>query len=322
MHDFIERVAQSEMFRRYEQAFAEVTGLALALRPADSRKLPFRGKARENRFCALMAENGATCARCLNAQETLFGKAHTEPAMLCCGNGLHEVAVPIEFGNEPIAFLRTGQVADHPATAADLERVEVALKELGMSRGRKQILEAFEQTPVVPMARLQGIIQLLKSFAELLSDRITDISMLDAHAEPFIVTRAKEFVLAHPSQHLSLHDVAAAINVSSFHLCKTFKTATGIHFTEFISRVRVEKARKLLLNPNLRMSEIAYDSGFQSITHFNRMFRRLLGISPTAFRARTMQWRATMPAGFHASKSEANLAVSKLAAPIRASAVP
>jgi len=63
-----------------------------------------------------------------------------------------------------------------------------------------------------------------------------------------------------------------------------FKKATGLHFTEYVSRVRIEKARNLLLNPNLRISEIAYDVGFQSLTHFNRVFKRVIGQSPTEYR--------------------------------------
>jgi AraC-like DNA-binding protein len=46
----------------------------------------------------------------------------------------------------------------------------------------------------------------------------------------------------------------------------------------------VEKARNLLLNPNLRISEIAYEVGFQSLTHFNRVFKKITGQSPTDYR--------------------------------------
>ena len=48
--------------------------------------------------------------------------------------------------------------------------------------------------------------------------------------------------------------------------------------------MRIEKSKNLLLNPNLRVSEIAYEVGFQSLTHFNRVFLRIVGRSPTAFR--------------------------------------
>jgi AraC-like DNA-binding protein len=74
------------------------------------------------------------------------------------------------------------------------------------------------------------------------------------------------------------------MHVSTFYFCKMFKKATGLTFTDYLSRVRVEKAKALLLNPHLRISEIAYDVGFQSLTHFNRMFRKIVGQSPTVYR--------------------------------------
>jgi len=55
-------------------------------------------------------------------------------------------------------------------------------------------------------------------------------------------------------------------------------------FTDYLGRVRVERAKNLLLNPHLRISEIAYAVGFQSLTHFNRVFQELTGESPTTFR--------------------------------------
>ena len=108
---------------------------------------------------------------------------------------------------------------------------------------------------------------------------------------------AKDTVLgfqraAEVADDLSLGGVARAVNMSSFYFCKMFKKATGVNFTDFLSRVRIEKAKNLLLNPNLRISEIAYEVGFQSLTHFNRMFKRILGLSPT-------EYREQLPAGAH-----------------------
>jgi AraC-like DNA-binding protein len=50
--------------------------------------------------------------------------------------------------------------------------------------------------------------------------------------------------------------------------------------------VRVEKVRNLLLNPHKRVSEAAYEAGFQSLSQFNRVFRRIAGESPTTYRER------------------------------------
>jgi len=79
---------------------------------------------------------------------------------------------------------------------------------------------------------------------------------------------------------------AKAAGASVFHFCKVFHKATGLRFTDYVARMRLEDARDRLLNPNLRISEIAYDVGFQSLTQFNRTFKRVFGQSPTEFRAR------------------------------------
>jgi AraC-like DNA-binding protein len=69
-----------------------------------------------------------------------------------------------------------------------------------------------------------------------------------------------------------------------------FKKATGLNFTEYLSRIRIERAKNLLLNPNLRVSEIAFEVGFQSLTHFNRVFKNTVGQSPTRYREQ-LTWR-------------------------------
>jgi AraC-like DNA-binding protein len=74
--------------------------------------------------------------------------------------------------------------------------------------------------------------------------------------------------------------------MSAFYFCKTFKKATGMTFTDYLARVRVEKVKNLLLNPHKRVSEAAYEVGFQSLSQFNRVFRRIAGEAPTTYRDR------------------------------------
>jgi AraC-like DNA-binding protein len=105
------------------------------------------------------------------------------------------------------------------------------------------------------------------------------------NAEPPVIKRAKEYIHEHQAEELSLGQVAKAVNTSTFYFCKMFKKVTGINYTDYLSRVRIEKAKNLLLDPNLRVSEIAFEVGFQSLTHFNRVFKKVLGQSPTEYRA-------------------------------------
>ena len=72
--------------------------------------------------------------------------------------------------------------------------------------------------------------------------------------------------------------------MSAFYFCKVFKKTTGLTFTEFLARHRIEQVKQLLLNPHARVSEAAFSVGFQSLSQFNRLFRRIAGESPSAYR--------------------------------------
>ena len=110
------------------------------------------------------------------------------------------------------------------------------------------------------------------------------IALHEAESESPLVRRARAYIAGHHEDPVSLEEIAKAMHVSTFYFCKMFKKATGLTFTDYLGRVRVEKAKTLLLNPHLRVSEIAYTVGFQSLTHFNRVFRKLTGESPSHFR--------------------------------------
>ena len=75
--------------------------------------------------------------------------------------------------------------------------------------------------------------------------------------------------------------MAKALHVSTFYFCKMFKKATGLTFVDYLGRVRIEKAKTQLLNPNRRVSEIAYDIGLTSLTNFDRVFKKAIPNTPT-----------------------------------------
>jgi AraC-like DNA-binding protein len=149
---------------------------------------------------------------------------------------------------------------------------------------RPKAREAYFQTPVVSQKKIDSVTGLLSTFADHLSMKSNQIAVQTANSEPPVITRAKQFILDHLTEDLSLGQVASAVHVSIFYFCKLFRKVTDITFTEFVSRARTERAKDLLLNPNLRVSEIAYDVGFQSLTHFNRVFKKVVGRSPTDYR--------------------------------------
>jgi AraC-like DNA-binding protein len=106
-------------------------------------------------------------------------------------------------------------------------------------------------------------------------------------AEPVEIWRARSFIGEHAGEELSLARVAKAVHISPNYLSEKFKEVTGINFVTYIARTRYEKARTLLHNSDLRVSEAAFAAGFQSLSQFNRVFKKFCGKSPSEYRAMT-----------------------------------
>jgi AraC-like DNA-binding protein len=232
----------------------------------------------------MMAEKSRTCAACLQMQEKLAQSATDGPCTMTCAYGLCETAVPVKLGAQTIGFLQTGQVMRQKPTVAGFNRAVEKAAELGVNIDNAKAKEAYFATPVVSQKKLDSVSSLLFIFADHLSMKSNQIAVQAANAEPPVITKAKQFIQENYAEDLSLGQVAAAVHTSIFYFCKLFRKVTGTTFTEFVSRTRVEKAKNLLLNPNLRISEIAYEIGFQSLTHFNRVFKNIVGESPTEYR--------------------------------------
>jgi len=155
---------------------------------------------------------------------------------------------------------------------------------------------------VLTVRQYESVVSLLSIFAQHLAALSNQVLVQQATAESPIITRARAYIIEHQSEDLTLHGVAEAVHISAFYFCKLFKQATGLTLTEYLARVRVESVKQMLLNPHMRVSEAAYAAGFQSLSQFNRVFRRIEGESPTIYRDRLHTSLSVMS---HSSKKAA-----------------
>jgi len=284
----IKAISDSKVYQEYERAFNVLTGLPVSLQPLETWQLPHHGRRNENPFCALVSQKSRACAACLQVWEQLCEKAVNEPKTITCPAGLLDTAVPVRLGDRLIGYLQTGQLLGSRPTPRQFERAAKLVAGWGVDLDRATLREAFYSTKVVTAKQHESIVRLLVIFAQHLAMLGNQIFIQQKNTEPPIIKRAKEYIYEHHTEELSLARAAKAVNMSTFYFCKMFKKVTGINFTDYLSRVRIEKAKNLLLNPNLRVSEIAFEVGFQSLTHFNRVFKKLLGQSPTEYRAQLL----------------------------------
>jgi AraC-like DNA-binding protein len=284
----VEALASSKVYQDYERAFSETTGLPVALRPVESWQLPHHGKRNENAFCGIMAQKSRACGACLQVQEKLSEQATQEPQTVTCPIGMCDTAVPVRLGDRLIAFLQTGQMFRKKASEAQFQRAARLVAQWGVDVEPDKLRQAYFSTRLVSNRQHDSVVKLLSIFAQHLSMLSNQVVVQQENSEPPVIIRAKEYIHEHQTEEISLGQVARAVNTSTFYFCKMFKKVTGINFTDYLSRVRIEKSKNLLLNPNLRVSEIAFEVGFQSLTHFNRVFKKILGQSPTEYRAQLL----------------------------------
>jgi AraC-like DNA-binding protein/ligand-binding sensor protein len=281
----VEALSKSRVYQEYERAFNEATGRPLAFRSVESWQLPLHGKRHENSFCRMLAQKSRACAACLQTQEKLSQCAAQEPGTVVCAVGLSDTAVPVRLGDRLIGFLQTGQAFRKKPSQSQFDRTAKLVADWGVDVDREELKKAYFASPVLSNTHHESLVKLLTIFAQHLSMLSNQLIIQRDNAEPPVITKAKEYIQEHQAEDLSLGQVAKAVNTSTFYFCKMFKKVTGINFTDYLSRIRVEKSKNLLLNPNLRVSEIAFEVGFQSLTHFNRVFKKILGQSPTEYRA-------------------------------------
>lgn len=282
----LQRLSASVVFREYAQAFSEATRLPLSLRPTETWDLSRPDDPFENPFCTILAGDRSARTGCLESQTPVAGAWRgVQTRTVTCFAGLTHSTVPLHVGGECIGFLHTGQVALEPPTPERFDGVVQQLAAWGANVELTRLEAAYWQSRVLTPGQYHSTLKLLEMFVQHLTLVASQVAIQETGAESSPVCRAKRFIAEHQGEAVTLAQVARTQHMSTFYFCKTFKKATGHTFTDYLGRVRIETAKILLLNPNRRVSEVAYEVGFGSLTHFNRLFSRHACQSPTAYRA-------------------------------------
>ena len=282
-----EDLARLPIVHFYETAFHKATGVSLKIIPPDG--LPPLGGcgAAENEFCILVARVPAGCSACqeTEARAQRVAARKLKQQQIYCYAGLTVVAAPVLIGGRHVATLVSGQVFRREPTERDFLLVVKMLEENLTSDWARKARKAYFETPVLTAERFQAALQLLAVFAQYLADVASRQAIACSEVEPEAVANAKKFVQAHVEGPITLSEVVQYVHVSRFYFCKIFKKATGMTLTDYVARVRIEKAKSLLSDPSRRISEVVFASGFGSIPRFNTVFKRHVGMPPTEYRA-------------------------------------
>lgn len=127
-----------------------------------------------------------------------------------------------------------------------------------------------------------------RAYAETVLERMTRLCYRHQNVRYSAeISRAKEFIRKNYADSvISLHRVAEEVGFSPNHFSTVFSQETGQTFVEYLTAVRIEAAKKLLTCGNSRMSDIAFDVGYQDSHYFSYLFKKHVGVSPREYRSR------------------------------------
>ena len=99
-----------------------------------------------------------------------------------------------------------------------------------------------------------------------------------------LAKKAKEYIKANYSKQLTLEDVSREINISPQYLSKLFKEETGENFIDYLTGIRIKIAKSLLEDSDMSIKEICYNIGYSDPSYFSRIFKKIMGVTPTEYK--------------------------------------
>ena len=116
------------------------------------------------------------------------------------------------------------------------------------------------------------------------------MELRDGHAKKkysVLIEEAKTFIQNnYKREDMSLNTVAAQVNISPSYFSTIFSGETGQTFVEYLTSVRLEKAKELLMCSSLRTAEIGYEVGYRDSHYFSYIFKKVVGCSPKEYKNR------------------------------------
>lgn len=276
----------TDLFGIYRTAFEQVTGQTLALIHADVISTPQTEADRcKNDFCAILLDTQVCKNRCTDHTIDLSKRIDQQAFTATCEGNITSTLIPINTKVGIVAYLRSGQVRTDGAHIDPDFFLKVS--EAMPPHVARDVVLQFENAKVYTKSEYKDQLTLLGAFALQLSDLANNLLNKPTAESGGIVEVTKEYIHQKLVEKISLDELAGNANVTNSYLCKQFKKSTGLTVVEYINRHRIELAKELLTSRNVKVIEIAYETGFQSLSQFNRSFQRYTGQSPTEFKTQT-----------------------------------
>ena len=233
-------------------------------------------------FCALVKSTplGRKTCECDERQAVADCVKKQRCMLRRCHLGMIDIIVPIVLNARVVGLFCTGQFFYEQPTPKHFCKIQKRL--VGMGIDIIKARQAYFSAPVIAKPRVAAIIDLIQMVVGLIdAGRLQTLKTAAMH-EP--LRKALDFIEAHYAEPVTLPVVAQAAGLSVSRLAHVCKEQIGMSFTAYLNLIRINWAKYYLTNSHLKVSETAFQVGFGNLSHFNHVFRRSTGLSPTHYR--------------------------------------
>jgi AraC-like DNA-binding protein len=276
----------SPLLNKFLDAFSATTGILLRVLRVGSGEIEIMEALRQHEFCAVLVNTERERLHCVQRLSKLIAQVNANgfavSASIC---GFSYLGMALRARDSMMGILLAGPMFPRTRRAGDWMRASHHLPTARGAFDYRSVRNAYFDIPVVSHSRLDGVRRLVSMFAEHISESAARLLISTTEAQPLCVTHAKRFIQDNCEEPLTVATVAHHVSLHPDYLGKLFRNATGMTLTEYIARVRVENVKERLPERSCRVTEVAFAAGFQSLSQFNRDFKKYVGMCPSRYRA-------------------------------------
>ena len=265
-------------------------------------------------FCMAVKSTDIAYAKCIESDRKTPLNSVKAPIWRTCHAGLSELVIPITVKGKYLGSIVAGQVFLKKPGEKEIDEKLKYLSSLGVDPGK--VKETIKETPVASDEKLKMALNLLDILVNYIveveekfdwQEELKKIKASYALREfesgkeglRYLIKKVKkvkdlrynniiEQTLAKlqdmPVKSIRLKEVAKNAGFSPFHFSRVFKETKGVNFREYLAGLRISKAKELMKDVNLNLSDIAYASGYEDLSSFSRNFKKITGVNPGKYR--------------------------------------
>ncbi len=280
-------LGKEKQIQEYSDIIFKLTGLVIDFISAEGETLRISHMVNFNPYCKMLrsCENGKKA--CLQCDVFNASRAAVEKKSVCysCYAGLHEIVVPVFDEKEKyIGCMTSGQF--HLSGTPLLAKKSVFELAVRYGLDGEELYQAYKMSNNLTPVQVEGILAYLKIIGKQLTSIREHLVFMDKINVPDKIAMVKKYLDENFDSQITIESVAKKFSISPSNLAHKFKDTVNVSFQRYVNFRRLMRAREMLKETKLSISEIAYSCGFGSVSQFNRVFRSSVGCAPRQYRER------------------------------------